>query len=714
MWFLNIHLLDNRPFNYTVKKGVNSIGRMPDNDIYIPDDNISRYHAEIHYNEENNKLFIKDLDSTNGTYVNGTDIDEILYLRHEDKIQLGSCQIVANQLEHSESPDEIELIISSYAQESIIESVEVFAQLLKDIGDQVINTHELNLAFAEVANVIKRIINVDQCQIILLDEIEKLRKYGISLESINEVIEKNNAFIIPIMDQAKALNEDTTPQKPFTFLLVPVSSNDKVVALISASKSMVAERPFDQRDLQLVVAISHLISITIERKRVESKLLYNAFHDPLTKLPNRLLFLDRIRVSLAKIKRDPNYMFAILFIDIDNFKDINDSLGHKIGDQFLIELSKRLKENIREVDTVGRFGMVARFGGDEFAIFLDGINEESDAAFVAQRLQELIKQPIFLEGKELTATLSIGVTVSATKYKHPEDMIRDADIAMYRAKELGRNRIEVYDTGLKKRVTDRLNIVNSLRKAIDQNEFLIYYQPIISLRTGRIVGLEALLRWASPTQGFLTPDKFIMVCDTTGLTSQIDYWVAMNACQQMVKWQTQFPCAPPLYLSINLSAKQINNPRLIEEVNCVFNETGIDPNTLWFEITEKTSAGNEEATLEMLRELHHKGVRLSLDDFGTGYSAYIYLVNCPIDAIKIDKSFIAGIGKNPESSKIIESVKSLANQLSISIVAEGVEERDQMDFLVELECEYAQGFYFSKALPPDEITSLLSTSKSWK
>jgi diguanylate cyclase (GGDEF)-like protein len=425
------------------------------------------------------------------------------------------------------------------------------------------------------------------------------------------------------------------------------------------------------------------------------------------------LFLDRLGDSIANAKQQKGTEFAVLFFDIDDFKIVNDSLGHVVGDKLLVALADRLRHNVRKIDTVARTSVISRFGGDEFAILLDDIKESQFALAAATRLKELMSKPYKIDGKEIFAAVSIGVAMSTHEYEQPEDILRDADIAMYRAKELGKERVEVYDKTMHARILKRMRIGNALRQAALQKEFRLHYQPIISLQGGRIVGHEALIRWYTPDGGILEPDDFLDAMDTAGLLYKTDHWVLQNACLQEVEWHTQFPSDPPLFISVNISAKYFKHPNLVDDIDRVLQKTRLDPNRLWLEITEKVSAADDESAIIILKKLRSMGIRISLDDFGTGYSALNYLARFPVDALKIDKSFIKMIGVQEESLKIIEMIKALADHLGLILIAEGVEDAKQIPFLRSINCEYAQGFYFAKPLDSQSATSLLAKGLHW-
>ncbi|MFQ5857718.1 MAG: EAL domain-containing protein [Anaerolineae bacterium] len=439
-----------------------------------------------------------------------------------------------------------------------------------------------------------------------------------------------------------------------------------------------------------------------ERKRAEEQLLHDAFHDGLTGLPNRALFMDRLGRAVERARRRADYLFAVLFLDLDRFKVVNDSLGHTVGDELLIAIAHRLRVCLRAADTV------ARLGGDEFAILLEDINDVSDATHVADLIGEAVMLPFNADGHEVFASASIGIVLSETGYDRPEGVLRDADIAMYRAKELGRARHEVFDTAMRAGAVARLEVETDLRWSVERQEFEIHYQPIVSLADGRIAGFEALLRWQHPERGLVSPGEFISVAEETGLIVPIDRWVLREACRQVRAWQTQFRTDPPLSISVNLSSKQFAQPDLVEQVEQILQETGLDARSLRLEITESVIMGNIESAAAMLSQLRALGVQVQMDDFGTGYSSLSYLHQFPIDAIKIDRSFISRMDVDGDNSEIVQTIVALAHDLGMDVIAEGVETGEQLAHLRALACEYGQGYYFAKPLDSEAAVALVT------
>jgi diguanylate cyclase (GGDEF)-like protein/PAS domain S-box-containing protein len=441
-----------------------------------------------------------------------------------------------------------------------------------------------------------------------------------------------------------------------------------------------------------------------ERKIAEEKLAFTALHDPLTNLPNRVLFMDRLQHATERARRHKNYQFAVLFLDLDRFKVVNDSLGHNIGDQLLIESTRRLAACLRSVDTV------ARLGGDEFVILLEDIQDSMDATRVADRIQHDLALPYVLEGHKVFVSASMGIVLSESKYEQPDNILRDADIAMYRAKGLGRGRYEMFDATMLDRAMTRLELETDLRKALERKEFIIHYQPIMELKNNLIVGFEALVRWQHPTRGLVSPAEFIPTAEETGLIVPIGHWVLDEACHQLRKWQVQFPSDPPLTISVNLSVRQCTQTDLAQKVAEILQKTGLDASGLKLELTESMIVEDAKSTLNMLSELRALGVQVQIDDFGTGYSSLGYLQRLPIDTLKIDLSFINRIGKDGSGSEIVRTIMALAHDLGMKVVAEGIETDEQLSKLKAMNCEYGQGYLFNKPIDSQMAGALLAKS----
>ncbi|MDQ1523507.1 MAG: hypothetical protein QOG00_2209 [Pyrinomonadaceae bacterium] len=438
-----------------------------------------------------------------------------------------------------------------------------------------------------------------------------------------------------------------------------------------------------------------------DRKRAEEQLQHEAMHDVLTGLPNRAMLIDHLELAIARAQRNEARKFAVLYVDLDRFKIINDSLGHAVGDQLLKEVAVRLWKCVRAGDTV------ARLGGDEFVLLLEDIYEENEAIEVAERIKSELAASFTLNGREVFTTVSIGVASSWTSYHQAEGLIRDADAAMYRAKSLGKNRHEIYDSAMHAQVNDLLQMETALRMAVERNELVVYYQSIVDLETFKISGFEALVRWNHPERGFISPANFIPLAEETGLIVDIGEWVLREACRQMERWQKIFPSDPPLFVSVNLSSKQFIQSDLIQRVTQIIAETKINPEGLKLEITESAVMDNVETATQMLKNLRALGIKLSIDDFGTGYSSLSYLHRFPIDTLKVDRSFVVNMSEDGENVEIVRTIVSLAQNLGMNVIAEGVETKEQLAALRKLGCENGQGYFFSKPVGAKAAENLI-------
>ncbi|OLP16556.1 hypothetical protein BST81_20375 [Leptolyngbya sp. 'hensonii'] len=465
----------------------------------------------------------------------------------------------------------------------------------------------------------------------------------------------------------------------------------------------VTGRPIKDKDGVVKGGVVVCRDIT-ERKRVEKQLLYDAFHDGLTGLANRVLFMERLQHASAMAKRNKTYLFAVLFLDLDRFKVINDSLGHMVGDQLLIAIARRLEGCLREGDTI------SRLGGDEFAILLEGIKNSDYATQVAERVQRELMKPFMINGNEIFASTSIGIAFSTNEYGQPEDLLRDADTAMYHAKNMGKARYQIFDSAMHLRAVKLLQLETDLRRAIERQEFEVYYQSIVSLKTQKITGFEALVRWKHPERGFISPVEFIPIAEETGLILPLGSWVLQEACQQMRRWQQEFPNTFGLTISVNISGKQFFQEDFTAQIQHILKETGLNPRCLKLEITESIFMDNVPSTTATLLDLQALGIQLSMDDFGTGYSSLSYLNRFPIDTLKIDRSFIQVVDTDIEKLEIVRTVVLLAQNLGMNVVAEGVETASQLDQLRELNCESAQGYFFSKPLTWTAARTLIKES----
>jgi diguanylate cyclase (GGDEF)-like protein/PAS domain S-box-containing protein len=467
-----------------------------------------------------------------------------------------------------------------------------------------------------------------------------------------------------------------------------------------------AIREFKPGDIDFAQSLANVLGDTVERQLTDDDIRHRALHDPLTGLPNRILFLDRLQQATERMRRHPHTRTAVLALDFDRFKLVNDSLGHEIGDELLAAAAPRLKQTVRSSDTV------ARFGGDEFGILLEDIAGEHDAIDMAQRIASVFTRPFVLDGEEHFVTTSIGIAL-AEGGELAEDLIRDADAALNRAKERGRARYELFDERMRGRAISRLRVENDLRRALERDELTLDYQPLVSLRDHSIVSVEALIRWEHPERGRIAPADFIPVAEENGLIEPIGRWVLDRACRQAARWYRERPDAPPITMAVNLSAAQVASRGLPETVAAALRGSGLDPACLTLELTESVMVGDADDLRETLQALKAIGVRLVLDDFGTGYSSLSYLTRLPFDALKVDRSFVDGLGTEPRDTAITEAIVAMSHALSLQVVGEGTETELQIAELSRLGCDLAQGYHFSRPVSAAEITRMLAEGPAW-
>jgi len=515
---------------------------------------------------------------------------------------------------------------------------------------------------------------------------------------------------------------DTFPRKRQAFkaklhsaIAFPVMVDTEVVAVLEffAHETLVP----DQALLRTMSQIGTQLGRVVERQRAKDRLVHDALHDPLTLLPNRTLLFDRLNNLLHRVKRQPSYRFAVLFLDLDRFKNINDSLGHMAGDQLLIEVSRRLTQCLRDTDSIVRVTqdegghgdrhVIARLGGDEFCVIAENLREAIDPIRIAERIQHALAKPFVLGDQQVYTTASIGITLSSYGYDAVEDMLRDSDIAMYRAKALGRACWVVFDHTMHEQAVRALQLEGELRMALDNKEFFLCYQPIVSLPDGKIRGFEALIRWQHPVRGLISPAEFIPLAEEIGFIRPIGRWVLEAACKQAKHWQDTFPVSPPLTISVNLSAAELTDSNLLEEVTQVVQDSKILHGTLKLELTESVVMKDAEQTCQLLLGLKDLGIQLSLDDFGTGYSSLNYLRRLPMDALKIDRSFVRDIDSDLEKREIAQIIVMLARAIGLKVIAEGAETLAEVEQLNVIGCDFAQGYYFHRPMESYKAEAVL-------
>jgi diguanylate cyclase (GGDEF)-like protein/PAS domain S-box-containing protein len=471
----------------------------------------------------------------------------------------------------------------------------------------------------------------------------------------------------------------------------------------------------EEKDILLTITTipgtdNHVASLTniSELKDAERQISHQAFHDALTNLPNRALFMEHLKMAIKRGKRRPDYHFAVLYLDIDRFKLVNDSLGHSVGDNLLKAFAERIQDSLREIDTL------ARLGGDEFVILLEDIENEDFASVVAVRLQQALKRPFLVNSKEVFAPASFGVVLNTKDYDLPVDIIRDADAAMYHAKEKGRAQYKVFDKKLHEKALHLLQRETDLRKAIHRKEFVTHYQPIVSLKTRSVVGFEALIRWNHPQLGLIYPDSFISIAEETGLIIPITRLVLQEACSDLKSWQEQIQDLQKLTMNVNISSKHFLLPSLLDDIKEILDGTDLPPDHLKLEITETALMEDVEETVRHVNRMRDYGLQIVIDDFGTGYSSLSYLQRLPIDTLKVDRSFVSHIQNTPDGNRnIVEAIISLAHRLDMIVVAEGVESLEQLTILLSMECQFGQGYLFSKPIAKEGVDVLINKMQQY-
>lgn len=524
----------------------------------------------------------------------------------------------------------------------------------------------------------------------------------IFISALDDVFDKVKAFKIGGVDYIT---------KPFEFAEVIVRIQNQLelrnakLEVLKLNNQL--EERVKQRTVELENALSKLQKEINYRQELQTKLLESALRDSLTGLPNRVFFINRLEQALNRAKLDSDYHFAVLFLDCDRFKIINDSLGHLVGDKLLVAIAERLQSSLSPFDTL------VRLGGDEFGIILENISNIEMVIDVAETILNSLEKHFNISRYQVFVNASIGINWGSLHYEKSEYLLRDADTAMYRAKALGRGRFHVFDPTMHREAIQILELENDLRRALEKQELVVYYQPIISLKTGTIIGFEALVRWQHPTKGLILPTEFISVAEETGLIYTLDTWVLRSACNQLYIWQNNPLIPKPLHISVNLSAKLFLQANFIATIDQIIYETKINPTFLELEITETVIMENSLNVKTILQELKQRNIKLIMDDFGTGYSSLSYLHSFPLNTLKIDKSFLHLMQKNHENFSLVPAIIEIAHSMGMKAIAEGVETCEQLSQIRNLNCDFAQGNLFSTAMEPQSILDLMLRAPQW-
>jgi diguanylate cyclase (GGDEF)-like protein len=561
-----------------------------------------------------------------------------------------------------------------------------------------------------------RVLFVEDSEDDLTLLLREMKKSGIELDylcvdteqSMQEALQNRkwdliiSDYVLPQFSGTKALEIIQKSGLDIPFLIVSGAIGEDLA--VEAMKAGAHDYILKNNLKRLIPAVKREIKEATNRrhkKEIEAQLLHSSFYDTLTDLPNRALFMDRLQQAINRAKRRPDHLFAVIFVDIDRFKIINESLGHECGDKLLIHFSKRLETCVRPGDTV------AHFGGDEFVILLDDINDISEATRVVERIKEELQTPFTLKNNEIFINVSVGITSSATRYDRPEDVLRDADTATHRAKISANGRCEVFDQAMHASTMALLKLENDLRRALEREEFLVYFQPIISLTHYEIMCFEALIRWRHNDTLFY-PTEFIPLAEETGLIVPIERWVLRETCLHLKRWQEKFPDRH-FSASVNISGKQFSQPDLPLFVDSLLKQTDLEPRHLILEVTESAIIQNPASGKNMLCKLKDVGIQLYIDDFGTGYSSLSYLLQYPIDFVKIDRSFIHKINLDKKNTEIVQAIVTLSKNLGMGIIAEGIETASQLQKLQGIHCDFGQGFLFARPMKPEDLEIFIAS-----
>lgn len=680
---------------YDLKPGITSLGRGAANTILIKDPMASRFHCEIDLNDQ--VLTLRDLESKNGTFLNGKPFNSTHTLEADDQIRVGSevFELHLRGIKTKPAEEKGRMRTRPLTSELVLHSIDRHTILLNEIAENLNTVTDLESAISQVTELTKLVLGVDRCVIVLASDFDQMKDMGIPRSIARPAIEEQQVVLIRGPEKHEKLGRTGLLQGVITALCVPVQISKSVAAIFYMDKSNMAAVPFTEMEVELAIGISHQLALAIQRKNIEAELLKNALYDSLTVLPNQSLFISYLEKAAERAARDPDFSFALISLDLDDFKLVNDFYGYPSGDEALMLLARRLNGFLRVKDSL------ARMGSDEFAILLHGIRDEAEALKFAKALHKIISKPIMLNGRQINLNAGMGISLSTFGYEKPIDLLRNAETAMYRAKEQGRAGTAVFNQGMRDRSIARLNLETKLSQAVEHHEFRVHYQPIVSIDRSNIVGFEALVRWQQSHGSLISAGDFISLAEQTQFIFDIDMIVLREASKQLKEWQKQFSTAAPVWVSVNLSSRHISNKALIETVEEILSESNLGPTNLNLEFTEKSLMEEGNETILVLNKLKDMGVRMSIDDFGTGYSSLSYLRHFPVTYIKLDRTFTF-----EEDWDIASSVIDLAHKLDLEVIAEGVEKKDQVDRLKDLRCDLAQGNFFYPDINSEKVAVL--------
>jgi diguanylate cyclase (GGDEF)-like protein len=698
MWSLVSRSTQDGISVYDLKPGITSLGRGAANTILIKDPLASRFHCEINFSSENQVLTLRDLKSKNGTFLNGKLINLAHVLETDDQIRVGGevFELHLRGIKTKPIEEKSRMRTRPLTSELVLHSIDRHTILLNEIAENLNTVADLESAISQVTELTKLVLGVDRCIIVLAQNFDRIKGLGIPRTIAGPAMEQQQVVLIQGPEKHERLGRTGLLQKVSTALCVPVQIDKTVAAILYMDKSNVTAIPFTEMEMELAIGISHQLALAIQRKNIEAELLKSALYDSLTVLPNQSLFISYLEKAAERAAREPDFAFAMISLDLDDFKLVNDFYGYPLGDEALVLLARRLNGFLREQDSL------ARMGSDEFAILLHGIRTEEEALKFASALHKIISKPITLNGRQVNLNAGMGISLSTFGHEKPIDLLRNAETAMYRAKEKGRAGTAVFNQGMRDRSIARLNLDAKLSQALEKEEFRVHYQPIVSIEKSNIVGFEALVRWQQSHGSLIAAGDFISLAEQTQFIFDIDMFVLRAASRQLKQWQKCFSTGAPIWVSVNLSSRHISNRALIENIQEILAESALNPTNLNLEFTEKSLMEEDSETILALNKLKDMGVRMSIDDFGTGYSSLSYLRHFPVDYIKLDRTFTF-----EEDWDIASSIIDLAHKLDLEVIAEGVEKAAHLDRLRDMKCDYAQGNYFSPDVDSNKAAVLI-------